>query len=172
MRQPIRDTDSHQVARLLKTKDNPNNKNNMRYKNTETRKIFDLTEGENQFDAQQVGGSGKGHISYQIRGNTMDVKNMFSVPENGSGLGSLLLFLAVKDAMAKECELVEISNAAFDARDFYFKMGCRTGTDILSDGDFTDEEREKLAKQSPIGGAAMTVLNASHASMFKKWEPA
>ena len=146
--------------------------NSLRYKNTETGKIFDITKGENQFDAKQVGGTDKGHINYQIKGNTMDLKNMFSDPEKGSGLGSLLLFRAVKDAVAEKCELVEISNAAFTARDFYFKMGCRTGTDILSDGDFTAEEREKLEKQSPIGGAAMTVLNASHASIFKRWEPA
>ena len=144
----------------------------MRYKNTETRKIFEITKGENQFDAQQVGGTDKGHIDYQINGNKMDLKNMFSVPEEGSGLGSLLLFLAVKDAMAQECRLVQILNAAFDARDFYFKMGCRTGTDSLSDGDFTDKEREELEKTRPIGGEAMTVLNASHASMFKRWEPA
>ena len=100
----------------------------------------------------------------------MHLKNMFSNPEQGSGIGSLLLFLAVKDAIEKKCELVKILNAASDARDFYLQMGCRVDTDILSDGGFTDEEREKLVKQCPIEGKAMTVLNATHASMFKRWE--
>lgn len=142
----------------------------MRYKNTATRKIFEITKGENQFDAQQVGGTDKGHIDYQIKGDTMDLKNMFSVPEEGSGLGSLLLFLAVKDALTQACDVVAISNAALDARDFYFKMGCRTDTHSLADGDFTDEERKHLEQTCPIEGKAMTVLNASHASMFKRWE--
>ena len=145
----------------------------MRYKNTKTKKIFEITKGENQFDAQELSGADKGHIDYQIKGNAMDLKNMFSVPEEGSGLGSLLLFLAVKDAVAKKCELVEISNAALDARGFYFKMGCRKPvTSILDGGDFTPEEREKLLTQCPVGGEAMEVLNASHAKMFERWEPA
>jgi hypothetical protein len=148
----------------------------MKYKNTKTGKIFDIAKSGNQFDAQQVGGADKGHIDYRIKGSSMDVKNMFSVPEKESGLGCLLLFLAVKDAIAQKCGLVEISNAAFDDnRGFYFKMGCRADPDVLSaiqsSDDLTDEERQKLEKLCPIGGAAMTVLNASHASMFKRWEP-
>jgi hypothetical protein len=49
-------------------------------------------------------------------------------------------------------------------------MGCRVDADILSDGAFSDEERKKLINKCPIEGQAMTVLNASHASMFKRWE--
>lgn len=143
----------------------------MRYKNTGTNKIFEITKGENQFDAQEVGGADKGHINYQINGNAMDLKNMFSVPER-SGLGSLLLFLAVKDAMAKKCEFVEILNAALDAQGFYFEMGCTQPASILEGGDFTDEERQKLLTQCPIKGEAMNVLNKSHVKMFERWEAA
>jgi hypothetical protein len=144
--------------------------NKLKYKNTETGKVFVITKGENQIDARQDGGPDKGHIDYQINGNKMALKNMFSDPEKGSGLGSLLLFLAVKDAIEQKCELVEILNATLDNnREFYFKMGCRTDTSVLSG--LSEEEKKKLAGKCPLGGEAMTVFSASHASMFKRWEP-
>jgi hypothetical protein len=145
----------------------------MRYKNTKNRKIFNVTKGENKFDAKEDGGTQNGYIKYEINGTAMLVGEMLSNPEKESGIGSLLLFLAVKDAIEQNCGLVQILNAAEDARGFYFHMGCRLDADIadiLSNGDFSDEERKKLIARCPIEGQAMTVLNASHTSMFKSWE--
>jgi hypothetical protein len=148
----------------------------MKFKNTETNKIFDITKGNNQFDAQEDGGTQKGHIDYEIDGATMLLHTIYSSPEKGTGLGSLLLCLAVKNAMERKCTLVKILSAAPDARDFYFAMGCRANTDSLSTSQkigafFNFGEGKILVQQCPLDGAAMTVFDAAHASMIKRWEP-
>ena len=86
------------------------------------------------------------------------------------------MYLAVKDAIERECTRVKILSAAPDAREFYFNMGCRVNTDLLSAtqqlGAFVGiGEGKILVKQCPIEGEATTVLNATHESMFKRWEP-
>ena len=147
----------------------------MKYKNSETNKTFDIIKNGNQFDATEVGGTQKGHIDYEIAGKEMLLHTIFSNPEKGTGLGSILLYLAVKDAISGECTLVKILSAAPDARDFYFKMGCRVKTDVLSTTQklgafFGIGEGKLLVKQCPLQGEAMTVLNEAHESMIKRWE--
>jgi len=150
----------------------------MTYRNRETKKRFDIIKNENgdQFDATEVGGTDKGRIDYEIDGHDMLLHTIFANPEQGSGLGSILMYLAVKDAIERECTRVKILSAAPDAREFYFNMGCRVNTDLLSAtqqlGAFVGiGEGKILVKQCPIEGEATTVLNATHESMFKRWEP-
>ena len=147
----------------------------MTYRNRETNKTFDIIKKGDQFDATEVSGTAKGHIDYEIDGNDMLLHTIFANPER-TGLGSILMYLAVKDAMERGCTSVKILSAAPDAREFYFNMGCRANTDLLSPaqqlGAFVGiGDGKTLVKQCPIEGEATTVLNATHDSMFKRWEP-
>jgi hypothetical protein len=113
-----------------------------------------------------------GSVDWQVQGNTFDLHTIQSHPEEGSGLGSLMMYLAAKEALAANCPTMNILSAATTERDFYTHMGCTVDLTALAhfnQAEFTENEWKSLSASCPVVGNTAAVLLAASRSVVKRW---
>ena len=101
----------NQIAQLVK------------FKNTDTNKSYNVTEGSGRIDAVEIDGDGSGYITFDINKDNAILKHVESHPEVGSGLGAVLVHLFSLQVAAKSIDKVYVSAPATTALGFYAKLG-------------------------------------------------
>lgn len=145
------------------------------YKNTGTEKTYRLTLTKGKQLSEIKASCDKdnwGSVDWEVQEKTFSVHTLQSHPEKGSGLGSLLMYLAAGEARHAGCTGMKILNAAQNERDFYLLMGCKVDASVLSGLDrsqFTDEDWAKLVASCPLIGVPDEVVAASSKSVGKRW---
>jgi hypothetical protein len=86
------------------------------YTNTSTDKMYFLTKAEEKgfelIKAKLRPDKDWGSVKWKIEEKKFILYEIQSHPEEGSGLGSLLMYLAAVEATEAHCEVMEILNAA------------------------------------------------------------
>lgn len=99
------------------------------YRNTATARSFkvsNLMEVAGRIDAMEdrrFGTKHSGYLTYEVYGKDMLVKHVESHPEAGSGIGSLLIYLAALKAGQLGCKTMTLAMPANSAQGFYKSMG-------------------------------------------------
>lgn len=84
-----------------------------------------------------------GTVEWAVEERNFSLLHIEAHPENGSGLGRLLIHLAVIEAERGKCNIIKIESAAPSARGFYINLGFRSDLAILNK---IDEDLTKEAK--------------------------
>ncbi|MDQ3110930.1 MAG: hypothetical protein M3R17_13640 [Bacteroidota bacterium] len=148
----------------------------VKYVNKNTNKRYTVKIGASRIEAQEDGGESCGHIKFFIdKPNFVAyLLHLESFPEEGSGLGALLVFLFTMEASKQTIPFIEVGALASTALGFYAKMGFNVA-----------KEQEKKRKQlrdlgraedivEPIsvpqaGATTVEVSINSSQSVFKNW---
>jgi hypothetical protein len=100
------------------------------YANSETKRhfILDKPGGNVSVLIQEIGGKQNGYAKFDVvdrgkEGKAMVLHTINTRPEEGSGLGSLLMYYMAVEAVKADCKVIEIEDAAWAAVSFYEHMG-------------------------------------------------
>ena len=101
----------NQIAQLVK------------FKNTDTKKSYNVTESNGRIDAVEIDGDGSGYITFDLDDDSAVLKHIESHPEVGSGLGAVLVHLFSLQVSANSIDKIYVSAPATTALGFYAKLG-------------------------------------------------
>jgi hypothetical protein len=108
------------------------------WRNKDTSKMFDVAvregggptvrvneQADGGFLASLFGSGPKQHgaATYEKKGDAIVLHTISAFPEEGSGIGSLLMFLLAQDAVDQDAKVIEIEDPAVFAVGFYEHMG-------------------------------------------------
>jgi hypothetical protein len=123
-------------------------------RNTRSNRTFRITNSGSRLEAIQTAGDMDdmhyGYATYTIREDSLELGHIESDPEEGSGIGSLLMMFLAEIAIAQGKESITIPTAAFTAVGFYELAGAKSA----------DEERSNTleARLSDDGDQIETAL--------------
>jgi hypothetical protein len=113
-----------------------------------------------------------GSVDWEIDGTDFLLHTIESHPEKGTGLGSLMMYLAAKEALLANSTRMQILNAAMTERGFYAQMGCAVDPTAMANfnqADFSQNDWAKLESSCPVVGDPGNVLAMSLNSVIKRW---
>lgn len=97
------------------------------YENSATKRIFRIAHAGRQVTATQIQGDPddphSGMARYSFAGNGLVLEHIESDPEEGSGIGALLMFSLAQIALENDKPVIDIAMPAATAVGFYEKMG-------------------------------------------------
>lgn len=98
-----------------------------KFENTRTRRMFVIELAGTRITARQIAGDGtnvhSGHAEFVVRQGHFELHSIQSDPEEGSGVGSILVYWMAKVALAMGYKTIDIPMSAGTAVGFYELMG-------------------------------------------------
>lgn len=137
---------------------------------------IELTEGEfenggNKFKSKPHGSCGL--LKYSVFGNFMVLEHIESFPEEGSGLGSLMVLLLAEKAKRESLAIMLVTKPATDKQGFYAQMGF----DIEGAKEQVREKYRKADREVPdpitvteARASTDVIHNNAYQSVVKRWE--
>jgi hypothetical protein len=119
---------NRQTARLLQRHERPEadvQRVVKGWQNTDTKKDFDVKIGEGKYpvEASERRGKQNGYADYRMEGEAMTLHTIVAEPEEGTNLGSLMMWYLAQDAVEKKAKVIEITRPATFAVGFYEQLG-------------------------------------------------
>jgi GNAT superfamily N-acetyltransferase len=97
------------------------------YENSRTHRSFSIQSAGTTISASQIAGDDtdkhSGHLQYTVRGQHFELHSIQSDPEEGSGIGSILVYFMAKTAESMGHAAIEIPMSAATAVGFYERLG-------------------------------------------------
>lgn len=130
------------------------------YENSATKRIFRIAHAGRQVTATQIEGDAddphSGMARYSFAGNRLVLEHIESDPEEGSGIGALLMFSVAQIALENDKPVIEIAMPAATAVGFYEKMGAasvdpekaaRYNEALQQDEDFLEDRAQLFVRE-------------------------
>ena len=138
--------------------------------NTRTNRTFQITDNGARLDADQTAGDANdphsGYATYSVQGNSLILGHIQSDPEEGSGIGSLLMYYLAKIAEGLGLDAMSIPGAAPTAVGFYELLGF-VSADIPAAAEF---ERE-ISQDTDERGKAKDLYVSTRAKIDYNTDP-
>lgn len=140
------------------------------YRNKETERSFSLEVTSTKINVTEIsGGKQRGNATYEKNGKVLELKTIMAIPEEKSGIGSLLMMHVALEAAHQGCDSVHIISPAPEAVGFYEHMGAKAGDKTQSDeiekiykDDYAAQGRREELLNRIIDEAAMRYYETLH----------
>jgi N-acetylglutamate synthase-like GNAT family acetyltransferase len=117
--------------------------NSYTYRNEETKRIFSLEATSKKINMTEIsGGKQRGNATYAKKDKVLELKTIMAIPEEKSGIGSLLMMHIAVEADRQGCDSIHIISPAPEAVGFYEHMGAKAGDETQAN------ELEKMYKDA------------------------
>jgi N-acetylglutamate synthase-like GNAT family acetyltransferase len=117
--------------------------NSHRYRNEETKRSFSLEATSKKINMTEIsGGKQRGNATYAKKDKVLELKTIMAIPEEKSGIGSLLMMHIAVEADRQGCDSIHIISPAPEAVGFYEHMGAKAGDETQAN------ELEKMYKDA------------------------
>jgi hypothetical protein len=107
-------------------------------RNTRSGRTFRITNSGSRLDAVQIAGDmddqHSGSATYRILDDSLILEKIMSDPEEGSGIGSLLMMFLAEIAIEHGKDIITIHGAASTAVGFYESVGAKSANEAESNG--------------------------------------